>query len=124
MINLTKTMLFLIGAVLLAACGPAPEDAASLPARSERADSTSPSATEAAAFVAAAEERLAELYQNRERQLWIPGNFITEDTELQAAKASTPLGIRHERLELFVQPKRRRERPWIRNAAAFNDDVR
>jgi peptidyl-dipeptidase A len=88
MINLTKTMLFLIGAVLLAACGPAPEDAASLPARSERADSTSPSATEAAAFVAAAEERLAELYQNRERQLWILENFITEDTELQAAKAS------------------------------------
>ena len=39
-------------------------------------------------FVAEAEERLAALGQNSERMAWVLANFITEDTEQLAAKAS------------------------------------
>jgi peptidyl-dipeptidase A len=70
----------------LTACGPTPQSATPVPG--PEAAASTPSAADAAAFVAAAEERLAELGQHRERQLWILENFITEDTELQAAKAS------------------------------------
>jgi len=47
-----------------------------------------PTAADAAAFVADAEERLAELGQHNERVAWVLANFITEDTELLAARAS------------------------------------
>jgi peptidyl-dipeptidase A len=46
-----------------------------------------PTAEEAAAFVAASEERLAQLGQHSERMGWVLSNFITEDTELLAARA-------------------------------------
>src|SRR5210317_815252 len=47
-----------------------------------------PTAAEAVAFVAEAEQRLAELGQHNERVAWVLANFITEDTELLAARAS------------------------------------
>jgi peptidyl-dipeptidase A len=47
-----------------------------------------PSVEEAVTFVADAEERLAILGQNSERMSWVLANFITEDTEQLAAKAS------------------------------------
>jgi peptidyl-dipeptidase A len=47
-----------------------------------------PSVEEAVTFVAAAEDRLAALGQNSERMAWVLANFITEDTEQLAAKAS------------------------------------
>jgi peptidyl-dipeptidase A len=47
-----------------------------------------PSAQEAMAFVAEAEDTLAELGQHSERVGWVLANFITEDTELLAAKAT------------------------------------
>ena len=47
-----------------------------------------PTAADAVAFVADAEERLAELGQHNERVAWVLANFITEDTELLAARAS------------------------------------
>jgi len=49
---------------------------------------TGPTAADAVAFVAGAEERLAELGQHNERVAWVLANFITEDTELLAARAS------------------------------------
>ncbi|MBT8048679.1 MAG: M2 family metallopeptidase [Gammaproteobacteria bacterium] len=47
-----------------------------------------PTAADAAAFVADAEQQLAELGQHNERVAWVLANFITEDTELLAARAS------------------------------------
>lgn len=44
-----------------------------------------PTAADAVAFVAAAEERLAALGQHNERMGWVLANFITGDTELLAA---------------------------------------
>ena len=46
-----------------------------------------PTAQQAAAFVAAAEERLARLGQHSERMAWVLSNFITGDTEILAARA-------------------------------------
>jgi peptidyl-dipeptidase A len=43
---------------------------------------------DAAAFVAEAETRLAELGQHNERMAWVLANFITYDTELLAARTS------------------------------------
>ena len=48
----------------------------------------SPTAAEAVEFVAEAEDRLARLGQYSERQGWVLANFITQDTELLAAKAA------------------------------------
>ncbi len=50
-----------------------------------------PSADKAVAFVAQAEQRLAELAQYSERQSWVQANFITYDTELLRARASESL---------------------------------
>ena len=47
-----------------------------------------PGVEEAVIFVADAEERLATLEQHSGRMAWVLANFITEDTELLAAKAS------------------------------------
>ena len=52
------------------------------------AEPAGPTVAEAEAFVAAAEERLAELGQHNERVAWVLSNFITEDTEILAAKSS------------------------------------
>jgi peptidyl-dipeptidase A len=55
------------------------------------AEDTAPSAPtvqDAAAFVARAEERLAELGQHNERVSWVLSNFITFDTETLSARAS------------------------------------
>ncbi|MGD2128877.1 MAG: M2 family metallopeptidase [Lysobacterales bacterium] len=51
-------------------------------------EAPAPTAEDAAAFVAQAEERLAGLGQHSERTSWVLSNFITYDTELLAAKAS------------------------------------
>jgi len=64
----------------------------SAPGVPEPAGSTgTPSAADAAAFVARAEKRLAPLAQYAERVSWVQSNFITYDTELLRAKASEAL---------------------------------
>jgi len=73
-------------ALLVTACEPAPvvvtEEVVVEPQES------GPTNDEAVAFVADAEERLAVLSQKSERMSWVLANFITEDTEQLAAKAS------------------------------------
>jgi peptidyl-dipeptidase A len=80
----------LIGcAVLLAACEPMDREAESAAAAPvSPAAGQTPTSEEAAAFVAEAEERLARLGQHSERMAWVLANFITEDTELLAARAA------------------------------------
>jgi len=82
-LNLTAQLAFVL---LVTACEPAPvamtEEVATEPQVS------GPTIDEAVAFVADAEERLAVLGQNSERMAWVLANFITEDTERLAAKAS------------------------------------
>jgi len=58
---------------------------------SEEPSASGPSVEEAVAFVADAEDRLATLGQHSERMAWVLANFITEDTEQLAAKASEQL---------------------------------
>ena len=72
--------------LLLSACEPV-----TIPASDEAAVeplAKGPSVEEAVTFVAEAEDRLAALGQNSERMAWVLANFITEDTEQLAAKAS------------------------------------
>ncbi len=52
-----------------------------------RAEAT-PTAEEAAAFVAEAEAELLESWIDRERAMWVQANFITYDTELMTAAAN------------------------------------
>ncbi|MGH8035261.1 MAG: M2 family metallopeptidase, partial [Lysobacterales bacterium] len=52
------------------------------------AEPAPPTAAAAAEFVAAAEQRLAELGQYSERVAWVQSNFITADTERLAASAN------------------------------------
>lgn len=81
-----KPVLVMIGTVLVSACGPAPD---SVPAEQPVADQPpSTTASDASAWVAKAEEELAQLGQASERMTWVLRNFITEDTELLAAKAA------------------------------------
>ena len=49
---------------------------------------TGPTASDAAAFVVASEEKLARLGQHSERMSWVLSNFITGDTEMLAARAA------------------------------------
>ena len=70
---------------MLAACEPAAE---SLPPAEVSAGPASPTAKEAAEFVAAAEMRLAGLGQYAERMAWVQYNFITQDTERLSASAN------------------------------------
>ena len=66
-----------------------------------------PTAEEAAAFVEAAEERLAEVSEEAARAAWVQANFITEDTEFLAALANErAIGAAME---------------YARGAARFND---
>jgi peptidyl-dipeptidase A len=83
--NLTLTILCSGFAVLLTACEPATEPAAST---GDAAHHGGPTADEARAFVVEAEARLAELGQHNERMAWVLANFITEDTELLAARTA------------------------------------
>ncbi len=81
-----KLTILSILALLLAACEPA-----TTTAKNEAAvepQPSGPSIAEAVSFVSSAEERLATLGQNSERMAWVLANFITEDTEQLAAKAS------------------------------------
>ncbi len=55
---------------------------------SDEPPTSGPSVEEAVIFVAEAEQHLAALGQNSERMSWVMANFITEDTEQLAAKAS------------------------------------
>ncbi len=50
-----------------------------------------PTATEAAAFIDAAEARLLDLSVTAGRAAWVQSNFITEDTELLSAEANRAL---------------------------------
>ena len=82
--KLIRIVMTCAAVVALAACEQKNETAA--PAAV--AVPSGPTAAEAVAFVAEAEERLAELGQHNERVAWVLANFITEDTELLAARAS------------------------------------
>jgi peptidyl-dipeptidase A len=74
---------------LLAACDLAYDPKAEpVPAVSESASAAPPTAADAAAFVAAAEQRLTALGQHNERMAWVLANFITVDTELLAARTA------------------------------------
>ena len=55
---------------------------------SDEPPASGPSVEEAVIFVAEAEQHLAALGQNSERMSWVLNNFITDDTEQLAAKAS------------------------------------
>ena len=84
--------ILLTGALVLTitACSPSagPAETAESAGSTAVAAPAGPTAGDAAVFVAAAEERLAELGQHNERVAWVLSNFITEDTEILAAKAS------------------------------------
>jgi peptidyl-dipeptidase A len=82
-LNLT---VLLAAALLVMACEPAPVTVTKEVSAEPQA--SGPTVQEAMAFVADAEERLAVLGQNSERMSWVLTNFITEDTEQLAAKAS------------------------------------
>ncbi|MGK2925562.1 MAG: M2 family metallopeptidase, partial [Lysobacterales bacterium] len=74
---------------LLAGCDLAYEEKASPPpAATAIAAEPAPTAEDAAAFVAESEARLAELGQHNERMGWVLANFITDDTELLAARTA------------------------------------
>jgi peptidyl-dipeptidase A len=81
-----KPLILILCTALIAACEPAPETVPPEVAAQEEAGASS--AQEAAAFVASAEEELPRLGQVSERMTWVLRNFITEDTELLAAKAA------------------------------------
>ena len=86
-----RTLKFLTASFLiatLAACQPADETAEPAVQQTAEPQPAGPTVEEAVAFVAAAEERLAELGQHSERVAWVLSNFITFDTELLAAKAA------------------------------------
>ncbi len=86
MIKTLNPIALLAFALLVTACEPAPvvvtEEVV------VESQESGPTIDEAVVFVAAAEERLAILSQNSERMSWVLANFITEDTEQLAAKAS------------------------------------
>jgi peptidyl-dipeptidase A len=83
----TNFALCLAAAASLVACGPATEPGPTAPAN-EAGERAAPTAAEATAFVAEAEQRLALLGQHSERQAWVMQNFITQDTEKLAARAA------------------------------------
>ncbi len=83
---LKKSIPLLICALLVAACEPAP--VATSENVSETVASTGATPEQAIAFVADAETSLERLGQHSERTSWVLSNFITEDTELLAARAN------------------------------------
>jgi peptidyl-dipeptidase A len=83
--TLTKSIVLCGCTAFLFACEPASQPVAAPDGGVKKGG---PTAVEAKAFVAAAEERLAELAQHNERMAWVLANFITEDTELLAARTA------------------------------------
>jgi peptidyl-dipeptidase A len=75
---------FSLSFCLLAACAPAVPATAPAPAPPA---ATAPTAAEAAAFVARAEAELADLSERSSRAAWVQNTYITEDTDLLAARA-------------------------------------
>jgi peptidyl-dipeptidase A len=86
MYKFSKLALLPAISLLLAACEPVTITVTDEAAVDPQAKG--PSVEEAVGFVAEAEERLAALGQHSERMAWVLANFITEDTEQLAAKAS------------------------------------
>jgi peptidyl-dipeptidase A len=82
MYKFSKLVLPLALSLLLCACEPVTITV------SDEPPTSGPSVEEAVIFVAEAEQHLAALGQNSERMSWVLNNFITEDTEQLAAKAS------------------------------------
>ena len=74
-------------AILLAGACAIPEPTGDASSGSSAAGA--PSADDAGAFVAAAEERLLDLWIRQERAFWVQANFITDDTDRIAAEART-----------------------------------
>ena len=75
--------------LVLSACEQ-PSDAKFIPASESKVAESAPAGPtveEAREFVAASEEELARLGQHNERMAWVLANFITEDTEILAAKS-------------------------------------
>ena len=81
-----KLVILFFCSALITACEPVPEAGPAEEAVAEQAVTVTTS--DAVAFVAEAEEELARLGQVSERMTWVLRNFITEDTELLAAKAA------------------------------------
>jgi peptidyl-dipeptidase A len=86
MYKFSKLALLPAISLLLAACEPVTITVTDEAAVDPQAKG--PSVEEAVGFVAEAEQRLAALGQHSERMAWVLANFITEDTEQLAAKAS------------------------------------
>jgi peptidyl-dipeptidase A len=83
--SLIKCSSFIAFSFLLVACGPSSEPPTE-DVTVAVVETSGPGPEEAVAFVAEAEETLARLGQLNERMGWVLSNFITEDTEILAAK--------------------------------------
>ena len=83
--------------LLLAACEPRQQTRPETAQAAQRASgpstsaSDAPTADDAAAFVAEAEERLAQLAQHAERVAWVYNTYIIHDTEVLSARANEAL---------------------------------
>ena len=84
-----RLLILLLCTVLITGCEPAPEAGTVEETVTEQAVTATKS--DAVAFVAEAEKELAGLGQASERMTWVLRNFITEDTELLAAKFAEEL---------------------------------
>lgn len=87
--HLITFLAFAATLIVLSACEQ-PSDAKFIPASESTAAEPAPAGPtveEAREFVAASEEELARLGQHNERMAWVLANFITEDTEMLAAKS-------------------------------------
>lgn len=88
--KLTGILSLSILVLTLTACERSPEATPQAAAvqGAEAVAPTGPTASDAAAFVVASEEKLARLGQHSERMSWVLSNFITGDTEILAARAA------------------------------------
>jgi peptidyl-dipeptidase A len=77
--------------LLMAACQPPADETSTGPLQKTASDESAPSPADATAFVARAEQRLAELGQYSERMTWVQNNFITYDSEWLLARANEAL---------------------------------
>jgi peptidyl-dipeptidase A len=88
--KLTGILSLSIFVLVLTACERSPEATPQVVAvqSAQAVAPTGPTASDAAAFVAESEEKLARLGQHSERMAWVLSNFITGDTEMLAARAA------------------------------------
>jgi peptidyl-dipeptidase A len=86
-LTLTLTLSLTLG-LALGACAPATQPAPATPLPDGPARATAPTAAEAAAFIEAAEARLAALAERAARASWVQSTYITHDTEILTAQAS------------------------------------